>query len=115
MGLKSTRGFNPRSQMMTLEPIMKARNDKCAVIHLNIRSLNRNYGELVACLSSLSFNPIAICLSETWLNDEQHDPMHFFINKFTTLVTTNRTQRGGGVGIYLRNDIKLVSKVQLEL
>ena len=50
---------------MTLEPMMKARDDKCAVIHLNIRSLNRNYGELVPCLSSLSFNPIAICLSET--------------------------------------------------
>ena len=44
-----------------------------SVLHINIRSLNKNFESFAEVFKSLSFKFSIICFSETWSNDENLD------------------------------------------
>ena len=50
----------------------KDKKSKFSFIHLNSRSIPRNFDHLNLFLSSIDINPTLICISETWLNDESN-------------------------------------------
>lgn len=73
---------------------------------LNIRSLQKNISELRVLATD--GNPDTICIQETWLKDE----------KLVTIPNYNlhhasRPSRGGGVAIYIKNNLDLRAKSSL--
>ena len=93
---------------------MITKNSTC-FLHLNIRSLKRNFDQLLLLVNQLVAKPIAICLSETWLNNVTDDILHFKIPNYHTALHVNRNiKKGGGVAIYLREDTKIVNTHRVE-
>ena len=77
-----------------------------SVLSLNIQSLPAKYNELNDMLNELSlsnFIPEIICLQEIW---QIIDPSLFPLANYQTLeINTRKNARGGGVGIFVKNDI----------
>ena len=88
--------------------------DNISLLHINSRSLNRNFEyfeNLLHSLNNFSFSVIGI--SETWLN--QNSPDIFNLPNYTFIRADRKGRRGGGVAFYIaqnlnfkiRSDIKL--------
>ena len=77
-----------------------------SVLSLNIQSLSAKYNELNDMLNELSisnFIPDVICLQETW---QIIDPSLFPLPNYQIIESNTRENaRGGGVGIFVKNDI----------
>ncbi len=73
---------------------------------LNIQSLQAKYFELVdliGALNNISRSPDVICIQETW---QITDPSLFPLDGYQQVILQTRAQaRGGGVGIYLKNNV----------
>ena len=84
-------------------------NDHFALnlLHVNCRSLKKNFGPINNLLNSMSNNLSAIAVTETWLTDALHDVYHIPGYKFLGNSRVNKS--GGGVGIFIKNcfDYKL--------
>ena len=52
-----------------------------SVLHLNIRSINKNFDNFQLFLSSLNYCFSIICFSETWCNDRNVDNSNYKIAK----------------------------------
>ena len=78
------------------------------ILHLNVRSIRKHYAELESLVFGLDSQPDILCLSETWLSND--DNMNSYsINGYKHLAVKNRnTVKGGGVMIQLRNSCNLV-------
>ena len=81
-------------------------------LQLNIRSLPHNLVNLTDYLSCLNIKFSVIGIPETWLNDSSHlvDISGF---KFLHKYRKNRT--GGGVGLYISNDLEFKLREDLSL
>ena len=79
--------------------------DRDKIFFMNIRSLRTHHDQLVYELNELEFKPIVICLCETWLTD--NDPLGLYqIEGYQPVEVKNRpTKRGGGLAVFVRNDI----------
>ena len=77
-----------------------------SVLSLNIQSLPAKFNELNDMLNELSssnFTPDVICLQEIW---QIIDPSLFPLSNYHTLeLNTRKNAKGGGVGIFVKNDI----------
>ena len=60
-----------------------------SVLHLNIRSLKNHLEELEALVLSFESPPDVICLTETWLTDNDHLPSDT-LKGYNQFVTKNR-------------------------
>ena len=70
-------------------------------MHLNARSLLKNFDKFTQLLDSSQHEFSAIGISETWLNDINEDYVNITGYRFTS---SNRVGRfGGGAGLYLRD------------
>ena len=77
-------------------------SNNLSIMHVNIRSISANGDELVAYLETLILKFDIICLTETWLNDD-----NFIDNIFTGYIgyhSMRQNRRGGGVSIYVNNE-----------
>ena len=73
-----------------------------SVFSINIRSLKANFGLLQMFLQSTDFQFSVIALCETWLNDGEESLFNLpGFNKFFI----NREKRGGGLIIFVRDNI----------
>lgn len=91
------------------QPVDQPFNNKNnTLLHVNIRSLSKNFDELVCLINRLQPKPTIIALCETWLNI--NSPYAFFsIPGYQPLIYKNRTggRRGGGVGFYVREGLQV--------
>jgi len=72
------------------------------IIHINCRSLKKNFGSLNILLQSLADKLSAIAVTETWLTESLQ---HAYNILGYNLVTNSRVDRcGGGVGIFVNNN-----------
>ena len=71
--------------------------------HINIRSMKANLTSFEICLQNLEFEFSVIGITETWLTDSNSDLYN--INGFNVVETYRTGRSGGGVGIFLRNNI----------
>lgn len=79
-------------------------NNNFAIIHLNIRSLRKNFDSLLAYLSSLQNIPNLIFVSEIWIYDFEKD--NFNINSdFKFFASCNNNYAAGGVGVFVKNGL----------
>ena len=75
-----------------------------SIIHLNSRSLNKNFKDIKDYLHTFSqpFNIIAI--SETWMNSG--DVEDFEMDGYELVYVNRKNKAGGGVAIYVDNGLK---------
>ena len=89
-----------------------------SVLHLNIRSINKNFDNFKLFLSSLNYCFSIICFSETWLNDRNVDNSNYKLPNYISIHQIRTHSRGGGVSIYIhkgfefkiRNDLSINCK-----
>ena len=73
------------------------------ILHLNIRSLQKNCDNLTSLINCLTYPPHIIALSETWLKDSTQ---HLYNLEGYEAYHTCRTDREhGGVSIYISTDL----------
>ena len=72
-----------------------------SLLHLNARSLLKNFDKFTQLLDSSQHEFSAIGISETWLIDINEDYVNIIGYRF---ISSNRVGRlGGGAGLYLRD------------
>ena len=72
-----------------------------SIVHINCRSLNKNFDNLLRLIDSLKVMPTVIAVTETWLNSFNED--HFIIPGYTFFASSRKSKSGGGVGLYITN------------
>ena len=86
-------------------------NGDLSLLHLNIRSLKNKHDDLCHYLAQLNLTFSIIGLTETWLLDNCDDtyniPTHSLVTK------SRKTKAGGGVGIFIANNINFVKREEL--
>ncbi len=94
----------------------KLNNKQLLCMHLNIRSLPGKHDSLKMMLSTLDengFKPDIILLCETWLNDHNYNT--FNLENYDFVETHRRKSKGGGVGIYINQEINYKIREDLSL
>ena len=78
----------------------------------NIRSLSKNFDEL-KIFQEIEKESFAICLTETWLKPTDNKQI-FNLANYSSLFSSERKKRGGGVGIFVNCavDAKLPAKLE---
>ena len=75
-----------------------------SIVHLDTRSLLGNFDKLNLLLGNLQVPFSVIGVSETWLNDATSELVN--ITGYNFVSNHRKSKTGGGVGIYLKNDLE---------
>ena len=75
-----------------------------SIIHFNARSLNANFVKMYDYLNGLSLNFDIIAISETWIQSDYITK--FQINGYELFSVRRKTNGGGGVVLYVKQDIQ---------
>lgn len=78
-------------------------NKNLTVMHINIRSLNKYFTQIHDLLINVKLSMLV--LTEIAIKEEQKDL--FNINGYIFLAKTRESRKGGGIGIYLKNNTKI--------
>ena len=78
---------------------------------LNTRSIKKNFESFKSYVDSFKVLPQVITVAETWLKDNEHTFYNLPNYNFISLPRCN--QVGGGVGIYLLNNLSFTVKNEL--
>ena len=86
-----------------------------SLLHLNIRSANKNFEQLSLFLDNIKADCFVIGLTETWFSDEPHSM--YSLSKHNLIFNNRINRRGGGVAMYVptnlhyivRNDLNTMS------
>ena len=84
-----------------------------SVLHLNIRSLKRYLEELEALFLSFESPPDIICITETWLTDNDHLPS-YTLKGYNQFVTKNKEISYGGVMIQVKENCTILRQSRLD-
>ena len=89
-------------------------NDSKAInmLHINIRSMKKNFCQLEALLSTMSDSVSAIAITETWLTESSKDA--YFIPNYKFTSSSRSGKIGGGVGIYVHSSYEFAVREELE-
>ena len=94
---------------LKVEPKLKS----LSVLNVNVRSLKSNREKLEALVLTRESPPDILCLTETWLA-ENDDPKMFLVNGYTQYIVKNRTSIGGGVMIQVKNSCNLLNEHKID-
>ena len=94
------------------------KDENVSVLHLNIRSINKNFENCKMFLSNLNLIFSIICFSKTWLNDSNVDNSNYELPNYVSGHQIRNHYKGGGVSVYIhknfefkiRNDLSINSK-----
>ena len=85
------------------------RYSKFLHLHVNCRSIRKNFSSLLELLGCMNVQPSAIAITETWLGEGEGD---FFSLPGYDLISVPRQDRGGGgVGLYIGNSFSYNAKL----
>ena len=77
---------------------LKKFSDKTfSVLHLNVRSLNKNFESLKELLTTTKFEFKVICITETWCTDDPRNETLFNLENYTSINQVRKHGRGGGI------------------
>ena len=92
--------------------IMNAIDESFLLLHMNIRSINKNFDNLRLLLENPKQKPCSIIgLTETWLSTDSGQS--FALPGFDFVVNNRQNRTGGGVGIYISNKFEYKVHEQL--
>ncbi|XP_065639635.1 uncharacterized protein LOC136072356 [Hydra vulgaris] len=82
-------------------------NKKIRIVHINIRSMNKNFENLRHFIEETKNYFDIICLTETWCsqNELNNNSNFHFPNFETILLERQLNKRGGGILIYIKQNI----------
>src|SRR5271163_3991325 len=72
------------------------------LLHVNCRGFGKNFNSLNTLLDVIGAQLSVIAVSETWLSDITEDT--YLIKDYNFVSNSRSGRRGGGVGLYLKND-----------
>ena len=90
----------------------KQRDHELLVLHVNIRSLQKNFDDLYQLICQFKHLPDIICLSETRLKDQV--PINVNIHGYN-FVNANSPTNAGGVGMYVSSNINYSTTKSFEI
>ena len=82
------------------------------MIHMNCRSILRNFDDIHSLLDTLSITFSAIAVTETWLRD---DSTLRNIQGYKFEKTNRQGRRGGGVGVFIHDNITYKCRTDLHV
>ena len=92
--------------------IMNTNDDTLSLLHLNIRSINKNSDSLQLVLdNSKHKSPSVIGLTETWLSCDSSQS--FSLPDFHLIANNRQNRPGGGVGLYISDKYHYIVHEQL--
>ena len=83
-----------------------------SLFHMNIKSLSKHFDELLLYLDSIKFKFSIIGLTETWLDENKHGL--YDLDNYTSVNKFRNVKRGGGVSLYLDENITYHMRKDLE-
>ena len=86
---------------------------KQALCHINIRSLQAHLHSFEKYLENIDIKFSCVGVTETWLQDHTSDLYN--LNGYELIENHRQTRRGGGVGIYLKEDIPYLTRSDIVL
>ena len=84
-----------------------------SILHLNIRSIKKNFDNFKKILCSLDFTFSVICFSETW--PDKLDSFTYNLLNYTSIHQKRSHRKGGGVSIYIHNSLNFISRPDLSI
>ena len=77
-----------------------------SLLHLNIRSINKNFETFKQFYSSLNFTFSIICFSETWVDDDSINKNSLFqLQNYNVLHQIRNNRKGGGLCIFVHESL----------
>lgn len=87
-------------------------NVDLSLLHLNARSINQNFDDKVTdFLNTIESNFSIIGISETWIKNSNND---IHINGYDFINNYREDRIGGGVGIFINNDLEYKHRQDLD-
>jgi hypothetical protein len=88
-------------------------NSRFSVLHINARSLKKNIDNIKLYLSMLNHSFSVIAISETW--ETLDNAIYFSLPGYSVISNARKVKscRGGGVALYVRDDIQFVERNEL--
>ena len=84
-------------------------------MHLNIRSINKNFGNFKRFLSNLIFGFSIICFSEAWLDDSNVDNSNYELPNYVSVHQIRNHYKGGGVSVYILKNLEFKIRDDLSI
>ena len=84
--------------------ILDANRNRISISHLNTQSITSSFAEFEAMVMRYKFD--IITLSETWLKNNPLLLNHFTIPGYKNEFNNREEKRGGGVGLYIRENLQ---------
>ena len=106
---------NDQTNTPTADPhieALEARPKDLKFMHLNTQSMVSTFDELLVTIKEYHFD--FICMSETWLKENPHLLAYVSIPGFVSVFRNRDQLRGGGVGIYINENIHFKRRLDLE-
>ena len=101
------------NNLLIKKNIIKDNSNCFSALNINIRSLQKNFDQLQLALNSIDIDFQAVCITETWLTDTT--PINLFNIPGKNFIHKHRTNKiGGGVGIYLNNNLDFKLRPDLD-
>ena len=91
----------------TLKAMIKENNDiSFSVLHLNIRSLNKNFESLKNVLVEINFCFKVICITESWCSDDTHTNNRYQLTNYVSIHQSRKNGKtGGGITIFIHKEL----------
>ena len=90
--------------------------DQFSILHLNIRSIKRNFENFKLFLNSINFTFSVICLLETWWDDlATIEKSLFELPNYNSTHQAMGDRKGGGVSIYINKSLDFTVKPDLSI
>ena len=75
------------------------------MLHLNIRSFQKNFDSLLNLLMTLKFEFKVICITETWCSDNSMNHNLFKLPQYKNIHQVRRAGKGGGIAVFLHESL----------
>ena len=79
-------------------------DDSFSILHLNIRSIKKDFENFKLFFSTLGYSFSVICFSETWLDDTDSNSLYELPN-YISKHQIRDDRKGGGVSFYIHNSL----------
>ena len=81
------------------------KKDSISVLHLNIRSMNKNFENFKDFYASLNFNFSIVCFTETWAEDNSISKnSNFQLENYSVIHQSRENRKGGGLSIFVHEN-----------
>ena len=77
-----------------------------SILHVNIRSMSKNFEKLKLMLNECNYNFSIICLTETWCSDESfRNDSTLHLPQYNSVHLERKNKRGGGICIFINEKL----------